>query len=122
MTKTRTSLKRKVVSVVKAGRSTGVTVGNVDFIKFDVKLPGSRTTTSEYTITSSLHYAFSTHGDSGSPVIGADGELVGIILGGSEGIELPKGREGGLGYVKLSFVTPWDLVKSRIETAVGREI
>ena len=111
----------KGIRVVKAGRSTGVTVGNVDFIKFDVKLPGSSTTTSEYTITSPLHKAFSTRGDSGSPVIGADGELVGIILGGSEGVELPKGREE-LGYVKLSYVTPWDLVKSRIEAAVGGEI
>lgn len=95
-------------------------MGNVDFIKFDVKLPGSRTTASEYTVTSSLRYAFSTHGDSGSPVIGADGELVGIILGGSEGIELPKGRKGEFRYIKLSFVTPWDLVKSRIETVIGR--
>lgn len=106
-----------MVSVVKAGRSTGVTAGNVDFIRLDVKVPGSRTTTSEYAVTSSMHYTLSTHADSGSPLIGADGELVGIILGGSEGIESPKGRKR-----RLSFDTLRDPVKSRIETAVGGDI
>jgi hypothetical protein len=38
--------------VMKAGRATGVTVGCIDFLTFDVKLPHSSSKTVEFAVTS----------------------------------------------------------------------
>ena len=104
--------------VMKAARATGVTVGCIDFSKFDVKLPHSPSKTVEYTVTSKGPVYFSESGDSGGPVVGTDGALVGIIIGGTLGVEVCEGH-GSFGAVKLSYVTPWSLIKQRVREIMG---
>lgn len=107
--------------VMKAARATGVTVGCIDFLKFDVKLPHSPSKTVEYTITSKGPVYFSESGDSGGPVAGTDGALVGIIIGGTLGVEVWEAH-GSFGVVKLSYVTPWSLIKQRIKENLDCDI
>ena len=71
--------------VIKAGRATSVTVGCIDLLKFDIKLPHSPSKTVEFAVSSKGSMYFSELGDSGGPVVGRDGKLVGIIIGGSLG-------------------------------------
>jgi hypothetical protein len=104
--------------VMIAGRATGVTVGCIDFLKFDLKLPHSPSKTVEFAVTSKGSIFFSELGDSGGPVVGRDGKLIGIIIGGSLGIEAWEGH-GSFGMVKLSYVTPWSLIKQRVRENLG---
>ena len=104
--------------VMKAGRATGVTVGCVDFLKFDVKLPHSPNKTVEFTVTLKGPVYFSDSGDSGGPVVGTNGALIGILIGGSLGVEVWEGH-GSFGMVKLSYITPWSLIKQRVRENLG---
>lgn len=69
--------------MIKSGRTTGVTVGKVASVKTDVSSEGSKGFTSEITVASPAFMAntsFSYHGDSGGPVFGIEGKLVGRVL------------------------------------------
>lgn len=74
--------------------------------------------TVEYTVTSKGPVYFSESGDSGGPVVGTDGALVGIIIGGTLGVEVWEGHRS-FGVVKLSYVTPWSLIKQRVREIMG---
>jgi hypothetical protein len=65
----------------KCGRQTGVTQGQIDFVRVKVCLDGT-SRTSEYTVLSNRNdlYMFCERGDSGGPVIEENGNMVGIIL------------------------------------------
>jgi len=92
-----------------------VTVGKVASVKTDVSSEGSKGFTSEITVASPAFMAntsFSYHGDSGGPVFG-----IGIGGVGTEGMSE---EYDGLFY--LSYITPWKLLKSRIEKLSGKRL
>jgi hypothetical protein len=106
--------------VIKAGKATGATCATVNYVKFDVRLPCSPCVTAEYTATSVPGNYFSIPGDSGAPVVGGGGVLSGMVIGGSSGTLIVPNHEDH-GYVKLSYITPWELIRTRIKETLGRE-
>lgn len=96
-------------TVVKFGKSTGITVGVVSGIKTDSRLPDSPAETCEYTVVGIGGRKFANRGDSGAFVVQADGALVGMILGGCPDS-------------KVTFVTPIDAVFEDIKAQTGWEV
>ena len=95
--------------VIKFGKSTGTTVGVVNGIKSDVKVPDSPVLTREYTVVGLHGRMFADRGDSGAFVVKADGVLVGMVIAGSLDSN-------------LTYVTPIEAVFEDIAAQTGWEV
>lgn len=95
---------------MKWGRSTGYTTGTLNSIKSLVRLPGTDGLSTEWCFIGRDGRSFSCRGDSGSFVVSRDGELGGIVIGGSE--------RGPGGFI-LAYVTPITEVLDDIEEQLG---
>jgi len=65
---------------------------------------------------------FSLKGDSGAGVFDEEGRICGFVLGGTRGEAV--GREGHehLGLVFASYITPFSVIKERVESVTGRTV
>ena len=108
-------------SMRKTGRVIDVTIDCIDFLKFDVKLSHSSSKTIEFAVTSKRLIYFSEPEDSGGSIVESDEKLVDIIIEGTLGVEVWEGH-GSFGVVKLSYVTPWSLIKQRVRENIGCDI
>lgn len=108
--------------IAKVGKTSGVTVGNIGFRYNAVLFDDSTETTSEFVVVSGAGERFARAGDSGGPVINTAGNLVGFILGGTNGnAKLLKGHEN-LGPVFATYISPSDFVFERVQALMGGEI
>jgi hypothetical protein len=98
---------------VKWGRTTGHTAGTFNSIKSDVHLPDSDGPSREWCFIGRNWGDFGGLGDSGSFVLSKDGDLGGLLFGGSQ---------RGLGEFVLSYVTPITEVFSDIEKQLGYSV
>jgi hypothetical protein len=90
--------------VVKAGRTTGTTEGEVSFLYENVRLDECGETTQEYTVyTTGGKSAFTDLGDSGGVVVNDHGMAIGMILGGTTG--KPLVVRGTNLSVRLHYIT-----------------
>jgi hypothetical protein len=109
--------------VVKRGRTTGTTKGRIRFIYDSVRIEGTRETTSELTIVSTAYLnMFSVREDSGAPVVDQAGRVLGIVFGGSSGEPMELAGHESLGRVRVSYVSPIDLIVDRIHEVTGKTI
>lgn len=93
--------------VVHLGVRLGPSSGRFSYIKSNVKWPELRGEYTEERVITGLHNGdFATKGDSGAFVLGHDGSLVGILIGGPDG--------GGHGYV-----TPIEVILADILARTG---
>jgi len=108
--------------VVKCGATTGRTDGTVDFIYHDVHLPGNLEATSEYTVPTKadeMYSVFSARGDLGSFVLDMEGKVVGIVIGGTNGIAKVLSGYEKWGCIFASYITPMKLIKQKVESWIG---
>jgi hypothetical protein len=111
------------INIIKSGRKTGVTEAIVDFTYAHAKLQDSLDVTEEFTVISeSPLHIFSASGDSGAAVMGEDGFIVGMILGGTEGTPMKLEGHEALGPVWVTYITPIQAVVHQIEEAIGKSI
>ncbi|KAI9765037.1 MAG: hypothetical protein M1840_007862 [Geoglossum simile] len=95
---------------VKWGRSTKSTAGTFSSIQSHVNLPDSDGPSTEWCFVGRDGREFGNRGDSGAFVLSRDGDLGGIIIGGSD--------DGPGGFV-LTYVTPIAEVLNDIENQLG---
>lgn len=111
--------------VRKCGRTTGDTVGQVGFAYAHAKFDDNPTETREWTIITSAFGdtpIFSSKGDSGAAVIDRQGNLIGVVLGGTKGRPtVLKGHEN-LGPVHVTYITSAPFLLQRISEAFGRRV
>lgn len=111
--------------VRKSGRSTGDTIGRVQFAYSHAKLDGNPCETREWTVISSPfsdYGVFSSEGDSGAAVVNRKGDLVGVVLGGTGGKPIELEGHEDLGKVFVSYLTPAPLIVKQIASIVGRKV
>jgi len=116
---------REGMWVRKAGRSTGDTVGRIEFSYSHAKLLDNPVETREWTIVGSVFSekdVFAVERDSGAPVVNRVGNLIGVVLGGVCGkpLELPAHDE--LGKVYVTYITPAPFLIQRIGQVFGRTV
>jgi Trypsin len=103
--------------VRKWGRKTGITTRPVNVSYAHVQLSGIEGETNEYTVTTAS--TFSDRGDSGGPVVNMKNRLVGMVLGGKDG--LPKvliGQER-LGAVHCTYITHMQMLFQLVYDVAG---
>lgn len=111
--------------VRKSGRSTGDTIGRVQFAYAHAKLKGNPCETREWTVISthfSKYGIFSSEGDSGAAVVDKKGDLVGVILGGTSGKPIELEGHEDLGKVFVTYLTPAPLILQQIASIFGRKV
>jgi len=108
------------VAVAKAGRTTGTTIGSVEFRYAHVRFPGDGgITTSELCILGQGANRFAETGDSGSAVFNSTGKLVGLVLGGTYGVPVKAIGHEALGEIHLTYMMPIDLIMERLQLLRG---
>lgn len=111
------------MNVIKAGRSTGVTTGEISLIYAFAKLHDADRITYEYTVVAEFERGqFASPGDSGAMVLNSCGRIVGMVIGGSTGRPMTLQGHEHLGPLYISYVTPFTLLKNRIEQKVGKVV
>jgi hypothetical protein len=99
----------------KAGRATGATIGKMEFAYSFVQFDDSDIRTREWcVVTSPMAEFFSGKGDSGAPVISQFGQVIGFILGESDGAPMILTGHENLGPVFVSCISPANLIMERI--------
>jgi len=76
--------------------------------------------TSEYTVVSrNPHSLFAKGGDSGAIVVNENGQVVGMLIGGDDGV--PDVLEGydHWGALNTTYITPFTLIHREVESCIG---
>lgn len=103
-------------AVFKKGRTTGYTWGLASAIRADVKLEEDIYTVVDVCSPESCPHDFCKHGDSGAVVLDKQGQLCGLLIGGTE-------RDFGQGSdLEHGFVIPIDIVFEDIESVTGLKV
>lgn len=111
------------IPVRKSGRSTGFTTAKIECAYSFTRLEDSPCETREYCVAiSPTREGFAKKGDSGAPVVNDGGEVVGFVLGGTDGTPMMlKGHEE-LGPVCVTYVSSAQMVMQRIAEAFGKDV
>ena len=107
-------------SILKSGMKTGTTSGRIELIYTRAKLTGIDEYTSEYTVVSrNPHSLFAKSGDSGAIVVNENGQVVGMVIGGDDGV--PDVLEGydHWGALNTTYITPFALIRREVESCIG---